>query len=607
MENNELYIGLDIGTTKIVAMIGVVNEYNKLKIIGIGKSKSLGVHRGVVNNITQTIQSIQQAIQEAEQSSGEKINSVTVGIAGQHIRSLQHSDYITRANSELVIDEGDIERLINQVANQSDEFGARLSTSKITKLERGLDHLNRVTADISGMNIVNMAMKRIALKGMVQKWVNQAFGGKEAMSLQRARDLGISDVMYKRILNQIKKHAVTEEGALTKRKIKRINIDNWADQEAADIYAHAINRWGRRTIQENDIGEQMFLGGFTDSTLGKIMFQFRGFMMTAYGKHLLHGLKMNDVQAYKGFVMSTMFAGMAYVAQIQAQALLMTGRERKKFLEKRLKIRDVRLVYAPPASIGEYGGEIDNWMFPRHTGDFALLRAYVAPDGSSKEFANQNKPYKSKNYLKISAKGVQEGDFVELGDTLVDGSSVPHDILRIKGVEALSTYMIKEVQDVYRLQGVKINDKHIEVIVRQMMQKVEIIDSGETTFLVGEQVSRKEFDEVNAKIKLEGLKEAKSSPILLGITKASLQTDSFISAASFQETTRVLTEASVSGKIDSLVGLKENVIVGRLVPCGTGSFLAQAKVEAAKKDKELLKSSEESNKVDGTKEVVTET
>jgi hypothetical protein len=228
------------------------------------------------------------------------------------------------------------ERLISQVANQSDEFGSRISKSRINKIERGLDHLNRITADISGMNIVNMAMKRIALKGMVQKWVDQAFGGKAAMSLKRARDLGISDAMYKRILDQIKKHAVTEEGALTKRKIKRINIDNWADQEAASTYAHAINRWGKRTIQENDIGEQMFLGGLTDTTTGKLLFQFRGFMMTAYGKHLLHGLKMNDVQAYKGFVMSTMFAGMAYVAQIQAQALLMTGRDRKKFLENRL-------------------------------------------------------------------------------------------------------------------------------------------------------------------------------------------------------------------------------------------------------------------------------
>lgn len=236
------------------------------------------------------------------------------------------------------------ERLINQVANQSDEFGARLSSSKVIKLERGLDHLNRVTADISGMALVNTAMKRIALKGMVQKWVDEAFGGSAAMSKKRARDLGISDAMYKRIIDQIKKHAVTEEGALTKRKIKRINIDNWVDQEAASTYAHAINRWGRRTIQENDIGEQMFLGGLTDSTTGKILFQFRGFMMTAYGKHLLHGLKMNDVQAYKGFMMSTMFAGMAYVAQIQAQAALMTGRERKKFLEKRLGKTDEEII-----------------------------------------------------------------------------------------------------------------------------------------------------------------------------------------------------------------------------------------------------------------------
>ncbi|NSW74041.1 DNA-directed RNA polymerase subunit beta', partial [bacterium] len=187
---------------------------------------------------------------------------------------------------------------------------------------------------------------------------------------------------------------------------------------------------------------------------------------------------------------------------------------------------------------------------------------------------------------------VQEGDFVEVGDVLVDGNAVPHDILRIKGVEALSEYLIKEVQDVYRLQGVKINDKHIEVIIKQMMQKVEIIDPGDTTLLAGEQISKIELNQINDKIKVNGQKEATGNPILLGITKASLQTDSFISAASFQETTRVLTEASVSGKIDSLVGLKENVIVGRLVPCGTGSFLAQAKVEANKRDQELIKSTQ---------------
>ncbi len=183
---------------------------------------------------------------------------------------------------------------------------------------------------------------------------------------------------------------------------------------------------------------------------------------------------------------------------------------------------------------------------------------------------------------------VQEGDYVEIGDILVDGNSVPHDILRVKGVEALSTYLTKEVQDVYRLQGVKINDKHIEVIVRQMMQKVEVTDPGETTLLAGEQVSRKEFNEINIKAGKDKRKPAKGYQILLGITKASLQTDSFVSAASFQETTRVLTEASVSGKVDSLMGLKENVIVGRLVPCGTGSFMSQVKLEANKKDKELL-------------------
>ena len=183
---------------------------------------------------------------------------------------------------------------------------------------------------------------------------------------------------------------------------------------------------------------------------------------------------------------------------------------------------------------------------------------------------------------------VQEGDYVEIGDVLVDGTSVPHDILRIKGVEALAGYLIKEVQDVYRLQGVRINDKHIEVIVRQMMQKVEITDPGQTTFLAGEQVSKKEFTEVNSKASAEGLKLAKGHQILLGITKASLQTDSFVSAASFQETTRVLTEAAVSGKVDNLQGLKENVIVGRLVPCGTGSFMSQVKLEASKKDRELL-------------------
>jgi DNA-directed RNA polymerase subunit beta' len=179
---------------------------------------------------------------------------------------------------------------------------------------------------------------------------------------------------------------------------------------------------------------------------------------------------------------------------------------------------------------------------------------------------------------------VQEGDFVQKGDYIMDGNPAPHDILRILGVEALANYMIDEVQDVYRLQGVKINDKHIEVIVRQMLQKFEILDSGETTLLKGENVDKFELGEANAKAALHGMRPAVAEPILLGITKASLQTRSFISAASFQETTRVLTEASVQGKRDKLVGLKENVIVGRLIPAGTGGATSRVKKVAADRD-----------------------
>jgi len=182
---------------------------------------------------------------------------------------------------------------------------------------------------------------------------------------------------------------------------------------------------------------------------------------------------------------------------------------------------------------------------------------------------------------------VQEGDYVQKGDLLMDGNRVPHDILRILGVEELASYLINEIQEVYRLQGVRINDKHIEVIVRQMLQKVEIEDPGETTFLAGEQVDRAEYELENAKAEREGLRIANAHPVLQGITKASLQTNSFISAASFQETTRVLTEAAVSGRIDTLTGLKENVIVGRLIPAGTGSVIARLREIAAGRDREL--------------------
>ncbi len=188
---------------------------------------------------------------------------------------------------------------------------------------------------------------------------------------------------------------------------------------------------------------------------------------------------------------------------------------------------------------------------------------------------------------------VQDGDIVKKGDALVDGTPAPHDILRVLGVEKLAEYLVKEVQDVYRLQGVKINDKHIEVIVSQMLRKVEITNPGDTTFLVGEQVDADEFMQKNAKILEAGETPAEADPVLLGITKASLQTKSFISAASFQETTRVLTEAAVEGKIDDLRGLKENVIVGRLIPAGTGTVLRALKKVAAQNDKEIQALKEE--------------
>ncbi|MEM6852292.1 MAG: DNA-directed RNA polymerase subunit beta', partial [Pseudomonadota bacterium] len=183
---------------------------------------------------------------------------------------------------------------------------------------------------------------------------------------------------------------------------------------------------------------------------------------------------------------------------------------------------------------------------------------------------------------------VQEGDFIAKGEYLMDGNPAPHDILSILGIEALADYLTNEIQDVYRLQGVPINDKHIEVIVRQMLQKVEVTDPGESGFLKDEQVDKIEFERMNAELDDQGKRPAKANPVLLGITKASLQTRSFISAASFQETTRVLTDASVNGKIDRLEGLKENVIVGRLIPAGTGGELARAREIAFDRDAKIL-------------------
>jgi DNA-directed RNA polymerase subunit beta' len=182
---------------------------------------------------------------------------------------------------------------------------------------------------------------------------------------------------------------------------------------------------------------------------------------------------------------------------------------------------------------------------------------------------------------------VHDGQVVNKGEMIVDGPADPHDILRLQGIERLASYVVNEVQDVYRLQGVKINDKHIEVIVRQMLRRVNITNAGDTSFITGEQVERSELLNENDRMEAEGKIPATYDNVLLGITKASLSTDSFISAASFQETTRVLTEAAIMGKRDDLRGLKENVIVGRLIPAGTGMSY-----HMARKDKEAHEAAE---------------
>ncbi|MET0181870.1 MAG: DNA-directed RNA polymerase subunit beta' [Caulobacterales bacterium] len=207
-------------------------------------------------------------------------------------------------------------------------------------------------------------------------------------------------------------------------------------------------------------------------------------------------------------------------------------------------------------------------------------RLRIVPDGEDAE------PFE---YMIPKGKhlAVQEGDRVQKGDYLLDGNPAPQDILSVLGVEALANYLVEEIQKVYRLQGVPINDKHIEVIVRQMLQKVEVIEGGDTEFLKGEAVEALDLEDENRRVEELGLKPATAQPMLLGITKASLQTRSFISAASFQETTRVLTEAASYGKTDTLEGLKENVIVGRLIPAGTGGQLRRYQQVAAERDAKL--------------------
>ncbi len=248
------------------------------------------------------------------------------------------------------------------------------------------------------------------------------------------------------------------------------------------------------------------------------------------------------------------------------------------------KTRDITGGLPRVAELFEARKPKDNAIIAKTSGRIEFVRDYKA----KRKIAIIPEEGEPVEYLIPKSKviDVQEGDWVKKGDNLISGSPDPHDILEVLGVEALAEYLVAEIQEVYRLQGVKINDKHIEVIVRQMLQKVEITDGGDTVLLAGEQVDREEMDEFNAKL-APGQAPAVGKPVLLGITKASLQTRSFISAASFQETTRVLTQAAVEGKKDSLIGLKENVIVGRLIPAGTGAGMNRMRVAASSRDAAL--------------------
>jgi len=245
------------------------------------------------------------------------------------------------------------------------------------------------------------------------------------------------------------------------------------------------------------------------------------------------------------------------------------------------KTRDITGGLPRVAELFEARRPKDNAIIAKISGRVEFVRDYKA----KRKIAIIPEEGEPVEYLIPKSKviDVQEGDYVKKGDNLISGSPDPHDILEVLGVEALAEYLVAEIQEVYRLQGVKINDKHIEVIVRQMLQKVEITDGGATTLLPGEQLDFEEMNEYNAKL-AAGEQPAVGKPVLLGITKASLQTRSFISAASFQETTRVLTQAAVEGKRDSLIGLKENVIVGRLIPAGTGASMNRLRVAATSRD-----------------------
>jgi DNA-directed RNA polymerase subunit beta' len=276
-------------------------------------------------------------------------------------------------------------------------------------------------------------------------------------------------------------------------------------------------------------------------------------------------------------------------AQVQAGDVL------ARVSREAAKTRDITGGLPRVAELFEARKPKDNAIIAKVSGRVEFLKDYKAKRKIAIRPEDGSEPVE---YLIPKSKviDVQEGDYVKRGDNLIGGSPDPHDILEVLGIEPLAEYLVSEIQEVYRLQGVKINDKHIETIVRQMLQKVEITDGGDTTLLAGEQVDREEMDEINVKL-TPGQLPAQGKPVLLGITKASLQTRSFISAASFQETTRVLTEAAVQGKKDTLIGLKENVIVGRLIPAGTGASMNRLRIAASSRDAALRAAMRVSNEV----------
>ncbi|MCE7797829.1 DNA-directed RNA polymerase subunit beta' [Sphingobium sufflavum] len=276
-------------------------------------------------------------------------------------------------------------------------------------------------------------------------------------------------------------------------------------------------------------------------------------------------------------------------AQVQAGDVL------ARVSREAAKTRDITGGLPRVAELFEARKPKDNAIIAKASGRVQFLKDYKAKRKIAIVPEDGGEPVE---YLIPKSKviDIQEGDYVKRGDNLIGGSPDPHDILEVLGIEPLAEYLVSEIQEVYRLQGVKINDKHIETIVRQMLQKVEITDGGDTTLLAGEQVDREEMDELNSKLEA-GQLPAQGKPVLLGITKASLQTRSFISAASFQETTRVLTEAAVQGKKDQLIGLKENVIVGRLIPAGTGSSMSRMRIAANSRDAALRAAMRTANEV----------